>query len=178
MRRRSHLIVRLIPENIMGSAPVIDFVELCGSELAASPSTASNTHENEKDRKFATSSFNSLSQALLAAAFKQPFKKESHTNLTKMLCQSLLSRNAKVVLVANLSNTRALIKHSFTALKFSSKIREAIYKRFARIEQKQRHHMEDQIKQDLDVINKELQILKGKLINSSTELADGDPLLI
>jgi hypothetical protein len=95
-----------------------------------------------------------------------------------MLCQSLLSRNAKIVLVANLSNTRALIKHSFTALKFSSKIREAIYKRFARIEQKQRHHMEDQIKQDLDVINKELQILKGKLINSSTELADGDPLLI
>jgi hypothetical protein len=70
MRRRSHLIVRLIPENLMGSAPVIDFVELCGSELAASPSTASNTHENEKDRKFATSSFNSLSQALLAAAFK------------------------------------------------------------------------------------------------------------
>lgn len=134
MRRRSHLIVRLIPDNIMGYAPVIDFVELCGSEFAASPSTATNSHEHEKDRKFATSSFNSLSQALLAAAFKQPFKKDSHTNLTKVLCQSLLSKNAKVVFVANLSNTPALIKHSFTALKFSSKIREAIYKRFARIE--------------------------------------------
>jgi len=134
IRKRSHLIVRLIPENVIGFAPVLDFVELCGSELAASPTTATNTHEHEKDRKFATTSFNSLSQALLAAAFKQPFKKDSHTNLTKVLCQSMLARNAKVIFVSNLSNTPSLIKHSFTALKFSSKIREAIYKRFARIE--------------------------------------------
>jgi len=45
----------------MGSASVIDFVELCGSELAAGPNTATNSHEHEKDRKFATTSFNSLS---------------------------------------------------------------------------------------------------------------------
>lgn len=37
MRKRSHLVVRLIPGNIiLGSSPIIDFVELCGSELAAS----------------------------------------------------------------------------------------------------------------------------------------------
>lgn len=61
IRQRSHLVVRLIPDSIMGSAPVIDFVELCGSELAAGPNTATNSHEYEKDRKFATTSFNSLS---------------------------------------------------------------------------------------------------------------------
>lgn len=143
MRKRSHLVVRLIPESIqLGSSPVIDFVELCGSELAASASTASNSHECEKDRKFATSSFNSLSQALLAAAFRQPFKKNSHSILTKVLCQSMLTKNAKVVFVANLSNNPTIIKHSFTALKFSSKIREAIIRRFSRIEQKQRSQLE------------------------------------
>jgi hypothetical protein len=90
----------------------------------------------------------------------------------------MLSKNAKVVFVANLSNTSSLIKHSFTALKFSSKIREAIYKRFARIEQKQKSMLEEQIRLDLDAISKELHLLKSKLITSSTELADGDPLLI
>jgi hypothetical protein len=38
--------------------------------------------------------------------------------------------------------------------------------------------MEERIKSDLDVIAKELLILKGKLIGSSPELAEGDPLLI
>ena len=54
----------------------------------------------------------------------------------------MLSINAKVIFVTNLSNTQSLIKHSFTALKFSSKIRQAIYKRFARIEQKQKSQLE------------------------------------
>ena len=75
MRKRSHLIVRLIPENISaGFTPVIDFVELCGSDLAASASLASGSRASEKERQFATSSFNSLSQALLSASFKNPFK--------------------------------------------------------------------------------------------------------
>jgi len=38
--------------------------------------------------------------------------------------------------------------------------------------------MEEQIRLDLETISKELHILKAKLISSSTELADGDPLLI
>lgn len=55
MRKKSHLIIRIIPENLGSySSPVIDFVELCGSELAASTTTATNTHEAEKERKFAT----------------------------------------------------------------------------------------------------------------------------
>lgn len=62
LRKRSHLIVRLIPENISaGFTPVIDFVELCGSDLAASASLASGSRASEKERQFATSSFNSLS---------------------------------------------------------------------------------------------------------------------
>ena len=54
----------------------------------------------------------------------------------------MLTKNAKVVFVANLSNNPTIIKHSFTALKFSSKIREAIIRRFSRIEQKQRSQLE------------------------------------
>jgi len=61
----------------------------------------------------------------------------------------MLSKNAKVVFVANLSNSQPLLKHSFTALKFSYKIREAICKRFARIEQKQKSHLEDSINNNL-----------------------------
>lgn len=86
LRKRSHLIVRLIPENIStGSTPVLDFVELCGSDFAASATVASGSRTSEKERKFATLSFNSLSQALLASAFKSPFKPENHTLLTKIL---------------------------------------------------------------------------------------------
>lgn len=38
--------------------------------------------------------------------------------------------------------------------------------------------MAGKVKQDLDEITHELQILKAKLIRSSNELTDGDPLLI
>ena len=55
LRKRSHLIVRLIPENISaGFSPVFDFVELCGSDFAASANVASGSHQSEKDRLFAT----------------------------------------------------------------------------------------------------------------------------
>ena len=51
LRKRSHLVVRLIPENISaGFTPVYDFVELCGSDFAASASVASGSRASEKDR--------------------------------------------------------------------------------------------------------------------------------
>ena len=127
LRKRSHLIVRLIPENISaGFSPVYDFVELCGSDFAASANVASGSRASEKDRQFATHSFNSLSQALLASAFKSPFKTDNHSLLTKVLSSSMLSQDAKVIFCVNLNATNVQIKHSVTALKFSQKIREAI----------------------------------------------------
>ena len=51
LRKRSHLIVRLIPENIsVGFPPALDFVELCGSDLAASANVASGSRTSEKER--------------------------------------------------------------------------------------------------------------------------------
>ena len=72
LRKRSHLIVRILPETLSGSAatPAYDFVELCGSDLAAEATVGTNNRDSEKDRKFATLSFNSLSQALLSTASK------------------------------------------------------------------------------------------------------------
>lgn len=62
LRKRSHLIVRLIPESISaGRQPVLDFVELCGSDFAASANLASGSRSSEKERIFATNSFNTLS---------------------------------------------------------------------------------------------------------------------
>ena len=120
MRKRSHLIVRLIPENISaGFTPAFDFVELCGSDLAASASIAAGSRSSEKDRQFATTSFNSLSQALLSASFRNPFKPDNHTLLTKVLSQSMLSKDAKIVFCTNLHATATQLKHGVTALKFS-----------------------------------------------------------
>ena len=53
------MIVRIAPENLGGAT--YDFVELCGSELAANCEVGSNTREMEKDRTFAAATFNSLS---------------------------------------------------------------------------------------------------------------------
>jgi hypothetical protein len=63
MRKRSHLIVRILPETLgaAGISPAVDFVELCGSDLAADATVGTNSRDSEKDRKFATLSFNSLS---------------------------------------------------------------------------------------------------------------------
>ncbi len=57
------MIVRIAPENLHGAT--YDFVELCGSDLAANFEPASNTREMEKDRTFASAAFNSLSQAIM-----------------------------------------------------------------------------------------------------------------
>ena len=81
LRKRSHLIIRLMPGSIStGTSPVHDFVELCGSDMAAN--TVNNLIASERERIFATKSFNSLSQALLASAFKSSFKFENHSRLT------------------------------------------------------------------------------------------------
>jgi hypothetical protein len=63
LKKRSHLIVRILPETLSGAgvAPAFDFVELCGSNLAAEVPFGTNTREGDKVRKFATCSFNSLS---------------------------------------------------------------------------------------------------------------------
>lgn len=63
LRRKSHLLVRIAPESMQGT---IDFVELCGSDLAASGEVASSSREVDRDRRFASESFNSLSQAMIA----------------------------------------------------------------------------------------------------------------
>ena len=179
MRKRSHLVVRLIPENISaGFTPVIDFVELCGSDLAASASLASGSRASEKDRQFATSSFNSLSQALLAASFRNPFKQENHTVLTKTICQSMLSKETKIVFCTNLSATATQIKHSVTALKFSQKIREAIQKRLAKLERRSKINLESNMNQNIIDIEGELTILKQKLFTSNQEMNRDDPTLV
>ena len=164
LRKRSHLIVRLIPENISaGHSPVFDFVELCGSDFAASPNVASGSRASEKERQFATHSFNSLSQALLASAFKSPFKPENHSMLTRVLSQSMLSPEARVIFCVNLNATNVQIKHSVTALKFSQKIREAIQKRLAKIGRRQNIDLETAFGRDVQDIENELSILKQKL---------------
>jgi hypothetical protein len=70
LRKRSHLVVRILPETISaaGVVPAYDFVGLCGSDLAAEAIVGTNSRECEKDRRFATHSFNSLSQAMLCTA--------------------------------------------------------------------------------------------------------------
>ena len=54
LRKRSHLLVRLMPGNISDSTmtQVHDFVELCGSDMAAN--TVNNTMASERERIFAT----------------------------------------------------------------------------------------------------------------------------
>ena len=68
IKRRSHLIVRVTPESPTNLDKVCyDFVELCGSDLAAnSEIAASETREAERDRNFASLTFNSLSKALIS----------------------------------------------------------------------------------------------------------------
>ena len=60
LRKRSHLLVRLMPGSISDQRSLVhDFVELCGSDMAAN--TVNNTMASERERLFATKSFNSLS---------------------------------------------------------------------------------------------------------------------
>ena len=65
LKRKSHLIVRIMPDSLgagpQNSSSVIDFVELCGSDLSATPMFASSNMTDEKDRKFSTTSFNAIS---------------------------------------------------------------------------------------------------------------------
>lgn len=70
----------------------IDFVELCGSELAAS---SLNDHVVGRQvalkKKFVTQSFNSLSCALISSAIDQTMNKEQHSVLTKVLSTTLFA---------------------------------------------------------------------------------------
>lgn len=62
LRHKSHLVVRVIPEAALISLQSFDFIELCGSDLAAASEIASDTRESERDRKFASTTFNSISK--------------------------------------------------------------------------------------------------------------------
>jgi len=167
LKKKSHLIVRIIPENIaVGQVPVLDFVELCGSDLAANVALHSASRENERDRKFASNSFNSLSQALLASAFNQAFKKENHSLLTRVLFQSMLLPASMIVFCVNLSGEGVNLRHNITALKFSAKIREAIVKRCNKKERRERINFQNNMNHNISVIESELTILKGKLFTS------------
>ena len=55
MKRKSHLIVRVSPDGPTNLDLVCyDFVELCGSDLAANSEFASESREAERDRNFAS----------------------------------------------------------------------------------------------------------------------------
>lgn len=69
LKRRSHLVVRVTPECPINLDQLCyEFVELCGSDLAANINIASETREAERDRHFASASFNSLSKSLISVA--------------------------------------------------------------------------------------------------------------
>lgn len=68
MKRKSNVVVRVTPQSATHSEHSFDFVELCGSDLAASMETAAETRETERDRKCASETFNSLSRALISSS--------------------------------------------------------------------------------------------------------------
>ena len=58
--------MRVTPQAASNMQHSYDFVELCGSDLAASLDIPAVSRESEKDRKFASESFNCLSKLLIA----------------------------------------------------------------------------------------------------------------
>lgn len=106
------MIVRIAPENLGGAT--YDFVELCGSDLAANCEVASHTREMEKDRTFAAAAFNSLSQALVAAAFQSPAVPDN-------LITKLLPLQGPITFCVNVNPISTLkdLRHNITALKFA-----------------------------------------------------------
>lgn len=69
MKRKSHLVVRVSPECPVSYDQLsYDFIELCGSDLAANLEIGAETRESERDRKFASHTFNSLSKHLIATS--------------------------------------------------------------------------------------------------------------
>ena len=72
----------------------------------------------------------------------------------------MLSPGAKVVFCANLNATNVQIKHSVTALKFATKIREAIQKRMSKVGRRQSIDLETAFGRDVQDIENELTILK------------------
>ena len=86
----------------------------------------------------------------------------------------MLSPGAKVVFCANLNATNVQIKHSVTALKFATKIREAIQKRLSKVGRRQTVDLETAFGRDVQDIENELTILKQKLFRLNTQhLPDG-----
>lgn len=140
MRRKSHLIVRITPEHLQGA--VVDFVDLCGSDLAAQSDMATNSREQERDRKFATESFNDLSKLLVSKATHavtsgmtgsiqpQGVHHQTQSNSTSLL-SSLINIDGQMVFCVNVNadTVTKQLRHNLTALKFSQKIRDAIIKR-------------------------------------------------
>ena len=86
----------------------------------------------------------------------------------------MLSPGAKVVFCANLNATNVQIKHSVTALKFATKIREAIQKRMSKVGRRQTIDLETAFGRDVQDIENELTILKQKLFRLNNQhMSDG-----
>ena len=142
MKRNSHLILTLHT-----STNHCTFVELCGSELAA---TSMNNNvvgkQVAQQKKFVTQSFNSLSQVLIAAATGTQMNKDQYSVLTKVLHQIMMSVESKIVMCCTVGPSQHQFRHSITALKFASKIREVITKKLIR-NNKNIFNMDNELKQ-------------------------------
>lgn len=104
----------------------MDFVELCGSELAAGVLQANQSKQTEQLKKFATHSFNSLSMMMTKMTNQL---NEHHSLLTQVLCGQMDPKKSKIILCCSVSPSASQYRHSLTALKFTSKIREVIVKK-------------------------------------------------
>ena len=123
LRRRAHLVVRIITHE----RNVIDFVEMCGSEQAAAVVSSQNKQE-QAYKKFVSASFNSLS-VVLTRLPGQPIKDDEHSLLTQILQPTLLPENTRINLICSVHPGQPQLRHSLTALKFVTKIREALAKK-------------------------------------------------
>lgn len=115
MRKQSHLIVRITT----AQQNIVDLVELSASDQVIQ----SSNKIGETIKKFVTNSFNSLSIALNKGC---SLKEEEHSTLTQILSPTL---SGKIILCCVVSPLTSTLRHSFTALKFVSKIRDSVLKK-------------------------------------------------
>lgn len=121
MKQKSHLLIKLH----LTSATSITFIELCGSELAATlPLTSANPKQAEVYKQYATQTFNSLSLALTRSEIKGGIP------LVQMLGREIV--RGRVILCCSVNPGKKEVRHNATAIKFCAKIKEAVAKRLAK----------------------------------------------
>lgn len=119
LKRRSHLVIRLSA----GGRSVVDLVQLCGSEQAISQGNSLQSKQQELHRKFVVGSFNSLSALIISLG---EGKKVQETSLISDILSKSMGYSSQVTVTCTLPSGKAAFKHSLAALKFVSKIREAV----------------------------------------------------